>query len=203
MGVQDGPGRKLQNFAHGWARDVRDVDDHAEPVHFLHDLPAELGEAGAGRVQLAGANAIIESPGKQDVADTELVKRLQVLDPVLDELAALGAEQNANLPLLLRVEDIHRMANHGKVTRAFNGAHHTLVRPAGDGKPAVKLGDRPAIIPRIGRPSTGVEHSHQDLAGDLARAQCIDIFWRREMIVREEDDRIPVQAARSLFLVGG
>ncbi len=105
-GRMRGHDRRLRVFQHvpeRRIRGVRDVDDHAEPVHLGHDLPAELGQAAVDRLRIARRVGPI---GRRPVGQghepharpVELAQHGQV---VLDGVAALDADDDRRLALVV------------------------------------------------------------------------------------------------------
>ena len=102
--VADGPGGAvreddrgrghLQRVAHGARGHVRQVDQHAEPLHLAHHVPAEIGQP-AGLRDVGGrvGPADVVVVGQRHVPDAEGVQHPQHAEGPGDGVAAFGAEQ--------------------------------------------------------------------------------------------------------------
>ena len=93
-----GSPRHLDHVPERLVRDVRDVDQHAEPVHLAHHLAAEVGETAVAPDVARGIGpAVAVAPGERHVADAEVVEVLDVLELVLDRVTSLQAHQAGDL----------------------------------------------------------------------------------------------------------
>ena len=107
MGEDDRRLGHVECVVHASRRDVRDVDQHAQPVHLAHHfLPergesSEFGELAAG-VRPGEVGAVRES----HVPDPERVKGPQGAERVLDRVASLHAEHRGDLAA---VELVHHV----------------------------------------------------------------------------------------------
>ena len=85
---------------------VREVDQHAEGVHPLHDGHAEIAEADVLSLGGAGAQVVQLVVGELDLADAEVVEEVDVVDDAVEMGAVLEAEQDAELAFALGLEDV-------------------------------------------------------------------------------------------------
>jgi len=96
---EDDRGRgDVQGVAHRFRGNVRQVDEHADPLHLADDLTAEIGEAPSGRIVGRrigpGQVAVVR---ECHVPDAERVKRPEDAERGGDRMPALGAEQGRDL----------------------------------------------------------------------------------------------------------
>src|SRR6185437_6129936 len=71
------------------------VDEHAEPVHLAHDLLAVVGEAAGARAVHADRRTgpiVPVVPGEGHVASTASIEIAEVVERILDRVAALDAD---------------------------------------------------------------------------------------------------------------
>ena len=104
VGRRGGGGRACQDVAHGVDADVREVDEHAQPVHFVDEGAAGGAEAVPerllGRVGAAdgiwdegGVGVLVVAvPGEGGVADAELVVEAEGREGVADLVEAFDGE---------------------------------------------------------------------------------------------------------------
>ncbi|GAA1605009.1 hypothetical protein GCM10009828_034970 [Actinoplanes couchii] len=84
----------VQGGTHSGVGDVRQVDEHADPVHLGHHLAAEVAEpADPGHVGGAVRPAGVLVVGQGQVADAQLVQHPQDGQRVADAVPALGPDQ--------------------------------------------------------------------------------------------------------------
>jgi hypothetical protein len=102
--VGDGPARRVaedhrrlravEGVTHRGRRDVREVDEHADPVHLGDDLATEVAQPAdrwlVGR-RVGPRHVVVV--GERHVADAEPVQRAQHAERLVDRMAALSAEQ--------------------------------------------------------------------------------------------------------------
>ena len=99
--------RDVEDLAHHVRRDVREVDQHAQPVHLAHHLAAERREpAVRRRVGRRVGPVGVPAVGERHVAHAELVVGAQRAEAVLDRLAALHAQERGDLALLPGALDV-------------------------------------------------------------------------------------------------
>ena len=89
-------------------RAVREVDQDAEPVAFLHDLLAEVGQAVVlGLLGLEVAERVLDVVHELQVADAEIVGELQ-LARVIDEARAFDSEHDVRLAFERGIDVLRR-----------------------------------------------------------------------------------------------
>ena len=109
MREDDGRLRDAQRVVHRLRRDVRQVDQHAQPVHLTHDFLAEarepaVGGGAGGAVRPVQGHVVRE----RHVAHAQVVVRAQRAQRVLDGVAALDPERGPDLPRPQRLLHIVR-----------------------------------------------------------------------------------------------
>ena len=91
----------VERGAHRARRHVRQIDEHAEPVHLAHDLAAERREPVVLRAVERGVGPVERHVvGERHVARAHVVVEPQERQRVLDRVAALEAEERRDLPRL-------------------------------------------------------------------------------------------------------
>lgn len=102
---------------------VRHVDDHADAVHLADHLAPEAGNAAVfGFVTAAGEQALVVV-GELHDQQAQVAHYRDHVDIVLDGRAVLGAEEDANPPLLPGAENIRWLAHrHDQITVFFKAA---------------------------------------------------------------------------------
>jgi hypothetical protein len=107
-----------QGVLHGIRRNVRQIDQHAQPVH-LGDHPfAEFGHAlvpgfvggGVGPVQGFGVR-------QRQVADAELIVGPQHAERIVDGVPALDADQRGDLAAFANIQDVLDAISHLEIVR--------------------------------------------------------------------------------------
>jgi hypothetical protein len=88
---------------------VGQVDDHAELVHAVDDLDAEIGQPGVGALGAAVAQEIARVVGELNAARARRMKLVQMADVALDDGGVLKSEQDADASGGLRLLDIGRL----------------------------------------------------------------------------------------------
>ena len=90
----DGSRRRFQRVAHDFGSDVGQVDEHAEPVHLVHDLAAERRESAVQR-RVAGGIRPGErlGVGQRQVARARTVELPQHRERVGDGVPTLDADE--------------------------------------------------------------------------------------------------------------
>ena len=98
MGRHDRSLRILEHVPEGGIGDVRDVDDHSEPVHLGHHFPAEWAQAApAGLRRSAGvADLVAAGVGQGHIGDAHPVEHPQQGQVLLDRGAVLHAHEDRN-----------------------------------------------------------------------------------------------------------
>src|SRR5690606_28855998 len=76
--------------------DVRQVDDHADPVHLGDDLPAEPGQAGVGRLVATAAHVVLDVVGELRDPYSQIGEKLNEPDTAGEERTVLEAEQDGS-----------------------------------------------------------------------------------------------------------
>ena len=116
--------RQLQHLVKGFVADVRDVDHHAKPVHFRHQLAAEGAETVPWAMFVIGriADMVAEGVGQRDVADAAVAEERQVFEFAVDRRAVFHA--------------------HGQADQAARPGRQGLVRRADDGEPVRRPADQ-------------------------------------------------------------
>ena len=99
--------RDVEHLAHHVRRDVRDVDQHAEPVHLAHHLAPERRQPAVRRgVGRRIGPVVVLAMRERHVADAERVVGAQRAEAVLERLAVLHAEERGDLALLTGALDV-------------------------------------------------------------------------------------------------
>ena len=99
----------VERIAHGPGRDVRQVHEHAQPVHLAHHLAPELRESAVPRAVERGVGPVERHVvGQRHVARAEGVVGAQRAERVLDGVPALHAEEGGQPPMLDRALDVVR-----------------------------------------------------------------------------------------------
>ena len=79
MRGDDGPARVADGVPEERIGDVREVDDHPEPMHLVDDRPSDVGEPLAVTVVPRGAaDRARDGPGEGHVAGPELVEATEM-----------------------------------------------------------------------------------------------------------------------------
>ncbi len=94
MGEDDGGGGDIERVVHGFGGDVREIDEHADFVHFADDIFAKRREA-VGFFLVGARVGPIERVGVGEchVAGTEVVELLEHHEGFLDAVAAFDANE--------------------------------------------------------------------------------------------------------------
>ena len=113
--IADGPGRGVgedhrsrahgQGVAHRVRRHVRQIDQHADPVHLPDDLPTELTqstEAGLVGRRVGPVGVLVVGEGQ--IAHAEPVEGSQGAERVVDAVTSLGAEQTGDRAAVLSLQ---------------------------------------------------------------------------------------------------
>ena len=83
---------------HGFGRDMAQIDEHAEPVHFPHHLDAERRQAMMRGVSVAeSAQSVLRVVRQRHIARAEVVHLPQHGEGVVDLMAAFDADQRGDL----------------------------------------------------------------------------------------------------------
>ena len=98
MGGDDRLRRHRERVVEGLVRDVRDVDDHSQPVHLPHDLAAEIGQAVVHR-PIGGCvrPVVVAEVRERHRPDAEPVIDAEHGQVVGDLVAALEGEHGGDL----------------------------------------------------------------------------------------------------------
>ena len=89
-----GRGRHVERVAHHVGGDVREVDEHADPVHLADHVAAEVGEPAEHRLVGGGVGpGHVLVVGQRHVAHAERVHHPQRAERGVDRVAALHADQ--------------------------------------------------------------------------------------------------------------
>ena len=154
--------REVEDLAHHVRRDVRDVDQHAEPVHLAHHLAPERRQPAVRRgVGRRVGPVVVLAVSERHVADAERIVGAQRAEAVLERLAVLHAEERGDLALLPGALDVGGAGGEEEGVRV--GVDH----PAGE-LDLLELGAR-----RV-RQSRGDEDA-PELARDPALAEPRDV----------------------------
>src|SRR5690606_23470158 len=122
-GVAGDDGRRalLQDVPEGGVRDVRDVDDHAKPVHLSHDFAPEGGEAAVpGLVSGRVGPVVGVVPGEGEVACALPVQDTQFLDRVLDRVPALDADHEGDVATGVDLPDLTSVSGDSSAGRTID-----------------------------------------------------------------------------------
>ena len=88
---------------------MRQVDDHAEPVHLAHHFLAERGETVVARHIVRGVGPVQRHIVRErHVARAQFVVRAQGTQRILDRVPAFHAQQGTDLSLRIRLAHIGR-----------------------------------------------------------------------------------------------
>ena len=103
-----------QDVEHGLLADVGDIDKHAQPVHFSHDLFAEGTEAAvegslAVDTQAGIANLIMTDVGEGDITDAPVVKPFYVPDILPYWVSVFHPDDGHDFSLLGDNRDLFRV----------------------------------------------------------------------------------------------
>ncbi len=144
--------RDVEGVAHRVCRDVREVDEHAQPVHLPDHLVPERGQAAelglvGGRVRPRHVVVV----GQREVADAEGVEHPQRPERGVDAVPALGAQQRGDPALGPGTVDAGDRGRESEVTgiprgHAVHGIH--LLQRGRDGREPLQMGrheDRPEL----------------------------------------------------------
>jgi hypothetical protein len=105
----DGGGAGGQRIGHGRGRHVREVDQHAQPVHLRHHLAAQLGQAAVPRRIGRGVGQVVgRVVGQGQVARSQLVERAQRAERALQHVAALHPQQRRDASAAERIRHLVR-----------------------------------------------------------------------------------------------
>src|SRR5581483_11322917 len=102
----DGLGADGKHVLRALVRQVRHVDDDAQPVAFLDDIDAEVGEATGAALAHAVADLVAHIVGEAQAAQPEAIEIAQIRDLLLERSAALQADHHGNLSLALGAANI-------------------------------------------------------------------------------------------------
>ena len=132
----------------GAVRDVRQIDEHAEPVHLAHDVSTERGEAAGARIAGADRRAspcVAVVPRQREVARSSRVEIAQAIERALDRMAALHADEDRDLPFRLRAAHVGGGGGEEEAVRmpVDEGVDHLDVLE--------RAGERRAGVLRVGR----------------------------------------------------
>ncbi len=117
MRRHDRHARRLDHLLERGVGDVRDVDDHAEVVHRVYDLAAEAGQAVVPRLVARRVAPVVRVHVRQrHVARAALVEVAERVERVLDGVAALDADHERDLRLLLRRSDAGDVGREGDLS---------------------------------------------------------------------------------------
>ena len=87
-------------------RQVRHIDDDAEPVAFFDDLGAEVREAASAPLPHAITDLVADIVRETQAAQAEAVEIAQVRNLLLQRRAAFEADHDGNLSLALGAADV-------------------------------------------------------------------------------------------------
>ena len=151
---------RLQRVPERLVGDVRDVDQHAEPVQLADDVLAEIGQAVvlrrvAGRVAPVGVDAVRQ----RQVADAEALVVAQDGEAVVDHVPAFHPHQRRELAGLVRRAHLGRRGRQHDLVRVLLGEAADVIDQ--DQRPLDRLGagDRAGHVDREER---GVEAAFLD-----------------------------------------
>ena len=99
---------------------MRDVDQHADLVHRLDDLLAEIADAAVDAVGAARADQVLAVVGQLRAALAELVELLDVTG-LAEMLGILHAHDDGDLALLLRAVEVRGRADEREHVRVAAG----------------------------------------------------------------------------------
>lgn len=86
---------------------MRDIDDHAEAIHFLNDFAAELGQAVVHRRDgLNITEAVHVVMHQRDRPQTRRMRCRDAFQTILDEIAAFAAEHRDAFTVTVRRADV-------------------------------------------------------------------------------------------------
>ena len=128
MRGEDRRARGDDGAVEGFVGDVRDVDHHAEAIHLVDDVFAEVGEAilgvlDVGIVDVAGGVGPVVGvgPGEGHVADAEAVVVAQEAERIFDGVAAFDAHERGELVFAMGALDVFGGIRHHHLVGMFGG----------------------------------------------------------------------------------
>ena len=125
MREHDGRGRHAQRVFHRVRGDVRQIDEHAEPVHLAdHFFPERRESTRGGRVGRGVSPRGVARVRQRHVAGTGAVEHPQRPERVVDGVAALHADQRSDPALLER--PLHVVCRERQLEGVGGLAHHAI-----------------------------------------------------------------------------
>src|SRR5262245_23165846 len=89
-----GPARVLDRIERGLFPDMRQVDEHPEAIHLIHNRPAEASQAAVDNLVATAADEVLDVVGELRDSDPQSVKDLHQSDVVLKWRRILKSEKD-------------------------------------------------------------------------------------------------------------
>ena len=205
--------RDGDRLPHRLGRHVREVDQHAEPVHLAHHLLAEAGETAVlGRVGRRVGPVGVLGMGERHVTRARHVELAQGGERVVDRMPPLHADQRGDAPGLVDAHHVVRRERQlegvgialGQPVDVVDLLHHRLdgVRPLDLDRDV----DRPELAaepPLTQARDVGV-HGRIELRGPRPQVDLVQVVLEplavlpREVVVAVDERHLAQQLARPL-----
>ncbi len=107
MRTDDRRAADLERRHHRLVRNVREIDHHAQAVHFAHDLPAKGRQAVVERLVGAGIGPVVVLDVSQShVARAQRVAHAQDGQGIVDRMTAFQADERGDLSLAVNADHV-------------------------------------------------------------------------------------------------